>query len=168
MWKFSTAKLESRGKVMKGIVRHQTSARPADFGHNRIQKRKLKQRGGTASVRDKRTKEERDSFYGKKSHNNCQVRTLLAKMTVLQTRRLSLQSHGAHRRRREQLCSLGKLDRLRTVKTENNVPERWKDLVPSTINFSVECLLRGMVTGIVAPLYDVNGIAVCGPAADDE
>ena len=151
---------------MKGIVRHQTSARPADFGHSKIKKRKLKTRGGSASVRDKRTKD--DSVYVKKSHNNNQMCTLLSKMSVRESRRLSRQSHGAHRRRREQLCSLGKLDRLRTVKTENNVPERWQALVPATVNFTVEGLLRGIVTGIIVPLYDVHGKPACGPAADDE
>ena len=61
---------------------------------------------------------------------------------------------GAFKRSREQLKNLGKLDRERSVKTENNVPERWAGLVPPTVDFTVQGLLRAMLTGLIKPLYD--------------
>ena len=97
----------------------------------------------------------------KKAHRNNQARSMLAKMTFSERRRLSVNATGAFKRDREQLKSLGKLDRERTVKTENNVPARWADLVPSTVDFTVEGLLRGLVTGVVKPLYDDNGKHAC-------
>ena len=44
---------------MKGIVRHQTSARPASTVAKTIRKRKTKPRGGVASKPDKRTDPEK-------------------------------------------------------------------------------------------------------------
>ena len=76
-----------------------------------------------------------DDFYMVKDHceghRNNQCRTVLAKMTVSESRKLSRSVGGAGRRGREQLLTLGKLDRISSVKMEHNVPERWTDLVPS-------------------------------------
>ena len=161
MWKFSTAKLESRGKVMKGIVRGQSSARPEMFGSSKIKKRKTK-RGGVLSKPDKRTAAEgTQDFYMVKGHRNNQCRTVLAKMTVSESRKLSRSVGGAGRRGREQLLTLGKLDRLSSVKKEHNVPERWTGLVPESTPFTVEALFKAMVTGLIQPLYDINGKHAC-------
>ena len=160
LWKFSTAKLESRGKRFKKIVRGQTSARPGQVGPSIIKKRKMSTRGGPQSKRDKRTKA--DEFtYIKKGHDNNQARTMLAKMTVAERRTLSLNCTGMRKRGQQQLCSLGKLDRLRSVKTERNVPERWAELVPDTVTFTTVGLLRAMATGLIKPLYSLEGKPAC-------
>ena len=65
-----------------------------------------------------------------------------------------------------QLCTLGKIDRKCSVKTEHNVPARWVDLVPAFASFTVEALLRAMVLGLIKPLYDSQGKHAC--AAPDE
>ena len=159
LWAFSTAKLESRGKKFKDIIRHQTSARPRDTATNSI-KRKKGTRGGKASIKDKRTKEK--EFIMVKGHDNVQVREGLAKMTFRERRVLALGCTGVNRRRREQLIILGKQDRERSVKTENNVPERWAELVPAGVPFTIEGLLKAMVTGIIKkPLYDIKGKHAC-------
>lgn len=144
---------------MKQFVRKMSSARPASFTSSKVRKRKMN-RGGVASKRDKRTKGDADFFFVKK-HDNNQMRTVLAKMTVSEARKLSVSTHGVNRRQRQQLVTLGKIDRDRSVKTENNVPERWANLVPLTVPFTVEGLLRAMVTGLIKPLYDINGKRAC-------
>ena len=107
LWAFSTAKLESRGKKFKDIIRHQTSARPRDIATTKtIKKRKKGTRGGMASIKDKRTKEK--EFIMVKGHDNVQVREGLAKMTFRERRVLALGCTGVNRRRREQLVILGK------------------------------------------------------------
>ena len=100
-----------------------------------------------------------------KQHNNNQMRTVLAKMTKREARRLSLTASGKQRRQREQLCLLGKQDRKASVKKEFNVPSRWAEIVPAEVPFTVEGLLRAMVTGKTKPLYDVNGKHCAGPAS---
>ena len=80
LWAFSTAKLESRGKVMKGIVRHQSSARPEQFGASKVKKHR-KKRGGPDSKPNKRYANTPD-FYMVKAHRNNQMRTVLANMTI--------------------------------------------------------------------------------------
>ena len=155
LWAYSSAKLESRGKRMKKIVRKQSSARPAFVGTKQIKKRKAR-RGGTASKADKRTDPAKD-FVMVKGHDNNQCRSILAKMTVREKRRLSLTAHGAARRACEQLCKLGKLDRAVTVKSEFNIPSRWAEVVPPSVPFTVEGLLKAMVVGSIQPLYDMQG-----------
>ena len=161
LWKFSTAKLESRGKRMKKCVRNQSSGRPEMFTAGKIKKRKTAPRGGVKSKKDKRTVGQ-DDFYWVKAHRNNQMRHALAKTTFREKRRLSRSVAGTARREREQLCSMGKLDRERTVKTEFNERSRWvPEFVPSTVPFTVEGLLRAMVTGLIKPLYDINGKHAC-------
>ena len=142
---------------MKGIVRHQSSARPATTIAKTFKKRRKGRRGGVQSKADKRTDKDKD-FIMVKAHDNNQSRTVLAKMTFRERRRLSLSTHGAARRACEQLCQLGKLDRAATVKSEfNNVSSRWGHYLPSGIPFTVEGLLRAMVLKQIEPLYDANG-----------
>lgn len=158
MWKFSTAKLESRGKRMKAIWRKKTSGRPRQVGENKVQKRK-QTRGGAMSKKNKRAKNE--NFYTTKGHNNVQCRAALAFVTIREKQKLSQTATGAARRDREQLINLGKIDRLHCVKTEFNVPERWSELVPPSVDFTVEGLLKAMVTGVIKPLYDIEGKRAC-------
>ena len=148
---------------MKAIVRKQTSARPAKFEASKIKKRQPGPRGGKKSIPNKRTKPGED-FYVVKAHRNSQVRSALSKVTFKEKRRLALSVTGTARREREQLCSLGKLRRERSVKTEFNVPERWAGHVPFTVPFTIEGLLRAMVRGIVKPLYSLDGKPACGSA----
>ena len=151
LWKYSTAKLESRGKRMKRIVRKQSSARPSSFGETKVIVKK--KRGGKNSIKSAKAKD----HYFKKGHDNNQCRTILAKIHARELRRLSVQASGMSQRNREQLCQLGKLDRKASVKTENNVPERWALEVPPEVPFTVEGLLAAMITGKVKPLYDLTG-----------
>ena len=149
---------------MKGIVRHQSSARPEQFGASKVKKHR-KKRGGPDSKPNKRYANTPD-FYMVKAHRNNQMRTVLAKMTISEKRTLSLAVSGGGRRKKEQLCTLGKIDRKCSVKTEHNVPARWVDLVPAFTSFTVEALLRAMVLGLIKPLYDSQGKHAC--AAPDE
>ena len=73
------------------------------------------------------------------------------------SRRLSIAVSGSMRRQREQLVTLGKLDRAVTVKAEFNNVSRWAHHVPSSVPFTVEGLLKALVQGKVKPLYDVDG-----------
>ena len=141
---------------MKGVVRKQTSGRPASFVQQTIRKRKSTPRGGVASKQDKRTDNSK-KFVVVKKHDNCMVRTALAKQTFRETRRLSIAVSGSMRRQREQLVTLGKLDRAVTVKAEFNNVSRWAHHVPSSVPFTVEGLLKALVQGKVKPLYDVDG-----------
>ena len=59
------------------------------------------------------------------------------------------------------MCTLGKLDRLASVKTELNVPERWAELIPTGVEYTIEGLLRAMVIGLMKPLYDLQGKHAC-------
>ena len=142
---------------MKKIVRKKTSGRPEMKESKKIKK---KQRGGSASKR----RTPGTDFYVVKAHRNSQVRSALSKVTFKKKRRLALSVTGTARREREQLCSLGKLRRERSVKTEFNVPERWAGHVPFTVPFTIEGLLRAMVRGIVKPLYSLDGKPACGSA----
>ena len=141
---------------MKQIVRKQSSARPWSGKSKTIKKRKAR-RGGPLSKTDKRTDLTKDTVVVR-GHRNNQCKTILAKMTVREIRRLALTAGGESRgREREQLCKLGKLDRAATVKSENNVLSRWGDHVPAGVPFTVEGLLRAMVLGLMKPLYDISG-----------
>ena len=135
---------------MKKIVRKKTSGRPEMKESKKIKK---KQRGGSASKR----RTPGTDFYVVKAHKNNQMRSVVAQMTAREMRRLSVQAIGQAKRQCEQLCKLGKLDRNTTVKTEHNVPERWADVVPLEVNFTVEGLLKAMVTGKIKPLYNIEG-----------
>lgn len=148
---------------MKGIVRHQSSARPEHFGAIKV--RKPRKRDGPSSKPNKRFANTPD-FYMVKGHGNNQMRSCLAKMTIKEKRTLSVAVSGAGRRRKEQLCALGKLDRHSCIKTEHNVPARWAGHVPEFVPFTVEALLRAMVLGLIKPLYDIQGKHAC--AAADE
>ena len=156
LWNFSSAKLESRGKKMKGIVRRQSSARPYEAKGKEI-KKKGRGRGGKDS-KPRKNYEAKD-FYITKGHNNSQMRSVLARMTSKEHRRLSDTATGKATREREQLVNLGKMDRKPCVKTDENVPERWAGLVPQGVDFTVEGLLISMVQGKIKPLYDRTGKA---------
>ena len=137
---------------MKKIVRKQSSGRKASTLTKTIKKSKI--RGGTASKLSGDAKD----FYMVKKHDNNQCRSVLAKMSAREVRRLSLRATGAHLRQREQLCAIGK-QRKHTVKTEFNVPERWTEHVPPNLQvlFTVEDLLKAMVQGKIKPMYDMEG-----------
>ena len=144
---------------MKMSVRRQSSARPTSFEKTKVHKRK-KTRGGELSKCNKRASGE--DFFFVKAHRNNQCRTLLAKARIREKRRLSQHVTGQLARECEQLCALGRLDRKSSVKTENNVPERWADVIPATFSpFTTESLLRAMVMGIIQPLYDQQGKHAC-------
>ena len=139
---------------MKKIVRKKTSGRPEMKESKKIKK---KQRGGSASKR----RTPGTDFYvvngqGPQEQPNAQRRGADDR-TGDAERRLSVQAIGQAKRQCEQLCKLGKLDRNTTVKTEHNVPERWADAVPLEVNFTVEGLLKAMVTGKIKPLYNIEG-----------
>ena len=142
---------------MKKIVRKQSSARPA-CGMKVIRKRKGgASRGGRLSKTDKRTDKDKE-FIVVKAHRNNQNKSVLAKMTIKEIRRLALNASGAARgRERRQLLTLGKLDRDASVKTEFNTRSRWEGRVPHDVPFTVEGLLRAMVVGQIEPLYDIHG-----------
>ena len=96
-------------------------------------------------------------FYFKKGHDNQQCRSMLAMVTAREMRRLAVGATGMGKRKCEQLVTLGILDRKATVKTENNVPERWALEVPQEVPFTVEGLFAAMIKGKIKPLYGLDG-----------
>ena len=98
-------------------------------------------------------------IYVTKGHDNRQMRTVLAKMTAKEQRRLSLRASGKAMREREQLVNLGKMERKPCVKRDENVPECWAHLVPAGVDFTVEGLLLAMVKEEMKPLYSSDGSA---------
>ena len=140
---------------MKGIVRGQSSARPFEAVGKTI--KKAKKRGGVASKPHKG--QVTTDSYVTKGHDNRQMRTVLAKMTAKEQRRLSLRASGKAMREREQLVNLGKMERKPCVKRDENVPECWAHLVPAGVDFTVEGLLLAMVKEEMKPLYSSDGSA---------
>ena len=168
LWVFSSAKLESRGKVMKKTWRKQSSGRPREQCEKLIRKsRKLTERGGALSKRQAAPAGAAQDFYFIKGHANVQAKQVMARVVMRESRRLGRNVPGHMRRRCEQLCAIGKVERKPPVKCENNVPERWAERVPAGTPFTVEALMLAMLTGKIEPLYDTNGLCQAAPVLVD-
>ena len=128
---------------MKKLARKQTSNRKTAIGETKtIYKRR---RGG---VKSKHRKEGTGSYtVSGYSGNKCKA--MLGRTTFREIR--LLRNPCAHRKR-EQLSNLGKLNVNPKVKQDSMaVRERWGELIPHDVEFSVAGLLGAMCCGKVKP-----------------
>ena len=161
-WPFSTAKLESRGKPMKGIVLKQSSARPTSSKAD-IVRVTNPARGGEKSKKSGTNK----TIYKRGAYTGNQMATVLAKATMREELNLSASGRPQHRRS-EQLKTLGKSTIITTVKKESDRDARWVGKVPEHVPFTVVGLLLAAVQGVCAPLYKQDGKHRANPLPAEE
>ena len=147
LWKFSTAKLESRGKRMKKTARKQSSNRRTSTATMTIIKKT--KRGGIAS---KSTKKPQAEFHEVrvKGYSGNKCKSMIGKTSFREDMIFNTADNGPNHRKAEELMSLGKQDVARKVKLEKD--DRWKDLIPSDVERSVLGLLAAMASGRMKPL----------------
>ena len=178
LWRFSTAKLESRGARCKKIMRRQTSARPRSIAKRehtlkattigrpseskppslRRHKKRLSNRSKTGS----KTVVKKASSH-RQSYNSSQSEQLLAKVAIVQKLALS-GSSAASNRRAVRLQNNGKewtksaKAKLAPKLESTDVPPLVAHLVGAMKSYSISEVLRSILLGNVKPLYSTTGI----------
>eukprot|EP00965_Chrysotila_dentata_P260314 6213859-Pleurochrysis_carterae.AAC.2 len=155
LWRFSTAKLESRGARCKHVVRRQTCARSraaqtAAAGAGTAKTRAvIHKRGGSAVEKRAQIVVSGSTEYAQ-SYNSSQMQQLISFVALREQRALKKQSRGS-----AQLAAFGKLKK--EDKFRSSVPAAFRGIVPDSHPFTCETVFESLLRKEFPLLYSLDG-----------